>query len=146
MKKECISCSSNSRKKRISPAEPVYKGKHWIVEHAYPCGMVGWLVMLPKRHVESLHELRDAENREFGIVFPKVIKALHKETKCEKEYIFQIAKAEGFKHVHFHIVSRPKKLPKKYEGSNIFKLKNDVKILSKEKIIKFCNNVRERLK
>jgi len=144
--KGCKSCMSNKGTKRISPAIPIYKGKYWIVEHAYPCGMKGWLVMLPKRHVESLHELSDSENREFGVIFPKIIKILHKETDSEKEYIFQIAKAQGFKHIHFHIVSKDRKLPEKYEGVKIFGLKNDLKTLNKTEIIKFCDKMRKRLK
>lgn len=143
--KNCNSCNSNRNIKRISPTDPVYNGKYWLVEHAYPSGMLGWLVLLPKRHIEAMHKLTPKEYKEFGKIFPKIIKALHKETNCEKEYIFQMAKATGFKHIHFHIAPKAKRLSKRYEGIKIFDIKNKAKPLNKNKIIEFCNKLRKRL-
>ena len=137
---------SNKGVNRISPSKPIYNGKHWIVEHAYPSGLLGWLVILPKRHVEAIHELTDLENREFGKIYPKVIKVLHKITKSKKESVFQIAKGTGFKHVHYHIISIDKKLPTDIGVVKIFGLKNDVKSLSKKEINDFCKLMRDELK
>ncbi|MGO8946882.1 MAG: hypothetical protein ACLQUY_04295 [Ktedonobacterales bacterium] len=38
-----------------------YEGTHWVVDHAYPTSHLGWLVIVLKRHVEALHELRKEE-------------------------------------------------------------------------------------
>ena len=136
---------SNSGEKRISPSQPIWRGKHWLVEHAYPCGMKGWLVLLPDRHVHAIHELTNEEMEEFSEIFFRLPKALHNLLDTEKEYVMQLAVGEGFTHVHFHIVAKPKNLLKKYEGIKIFALKNDVKSLSKEEIKKFCKLMREEL-
>ncbi len=32
-----------------------------MVDHAYPTSHLGWLVIVLKRHVEALHELRKEE-------------------------------------------------------------------------------------
>ena len=52
--KSCRSCISNKGEKRISPAKPIYKGKYWRIEHAYPCGLKGWLIFLPNRDRKSV--------------------------------------------------------------------------------------------
>jgi len=143
---DCQSCMSNSGKKRISPSEPIWKGKYWLVEHAYPCGMEGWLVLLPDRHVNAMHELTDKEMKEFGEIFPKLSTALHKILDNEKEYVMQLAEGEGFNHVHFHVIAKPKNLPKKYRSTGIFTLKNDVESLPENVIKDFCKLMEEELK
>ena len=54
----CHTCESNSGEKRISPGCQIYSGQYWLVEHAYPSDLVGWLVIVLKRHCEKLHELK----------------------------------------------------------------------------------------
>jgi diadenosine tetraphosphate (Ap4A) HIT family hydrolase len=143
--KSCKSCISNKGEKRISPAKPIYKGKYWRIEHAYPCGLKGWLILLPNRHVEALHELTPNEMKEFGEIFPKVPKALHRILNCEKEYAIQLAEGAGFNHVHFHIIAKPKGTPKKYQGTEIFYYLADAKSISKEEVISFCDNLSKEL-
>lgn len=53
----CFTCLSNTGERRISPGKTIYEGQHWLVEHAYPCGLVGWLVIVLRRHAQALHEL-----------------------------------------------------------------------------------------
>jgi diadenosine tetraphosphate (Ap4A) HIT family hydrolase len=142
----CKSCESNKGSKRISPAKPIYLGKYWRVEHAYPCGMKGWLVLLPNRHVESLHELTSLEMKEFGIIFSKISKSLHNLLRNEKEYVFQLAEGKGFNHVHFHIVAKPNGLPKKYLATDIFKIMADVESIRKEEIISFCEMLNKEIR
>jgi diadenosine tetraphosphate (Ap4A) HIT family hydrolase len=52
---------SNSGDKRISPGCQIFNGKYWLVEHAYPSNLVGWLVIVLKRHCEKLHDLEKEE-------------------------------------------------------------------------------------
>jgi diadenosine tetraphosphate (Ap4A) HIT family hydrolase len=136
---------SNKGTKKISPSKPIYLGRYWRIEHAYPCGLKGWLIFLPNRHIEALHELTSKEMKEFGKVFPKISKALHKILKNEKEYIIQIAEGKGFNHVHFHIIAKPKDIPKKYQGTDIFYYLADAKSISKEEIISFCEELQKEL-
>ncbi len=42
---------SLSGEQRISPGPTIYESRYWLVEHAYPCRMLGWLVIVLKRHV-----------------------------------------------------------------------------------------------
>ena len=144
--KSCRSCMANKGMKRISPAEPIYKGKYWRVEHIYPCKIKGWLVLLPNRHVVSIHELTNAEMSEFSRIFPKILQALHALLKSEKEYVMQFAEGKGFNHVHFHIIAKPKNLPKKYIGPHVFGLATNKGSISKKETIIFCNLLSKELK
>jgi diadenosine tetraphosphate (Ap4A) HIT family hydrolase len=46
--------------------------------------------------------------------------ALKRTTHCEKTYVMMFAEAEGFSHVHFHLVPRMSDLPEEREGPRIF--------------------------
>jgi diadenosine tetraphosphate (Ap4A) HIT family hydrolase len=41
---------------------------------------------------------------------------------CQKTYVAQFAEAEGFAHVHFHVVPRPPDLARELRGPRIFQL------------------------
>jgi diadenosine tetraphosphate (Ap4A) HIT family hydrolase len=41
---------------------------------------------------------------------------------CQKTYIAQFAEAEGFSHVHFHVVARPPNLAQELRGPRIFQM------------------------
>src|SRR5690242_13625866 len=83
---ECYSCRSLRGEARISPGPVIYEGEHWVVEHAYPCGLEGWLVLVLKRHVQALHELTEAEFTELARLQMKTANVLHEAFGCEKEY------------------------------------------------------------
>ena len=51
-----------------------------------------------------------------------VLRALHHVLGCEKTYVVQFAEAEGFAHVHFHIVPRAADLAPDLRGPRIFRL------------------------
>src|SRR5438128_241331 len=116
----CLSCLSNSGEQRISPGKTIYKGKYWLVEHAYPTGLLGWLVIVLSRHAEVLHELTNEEWNELNILQKQSIRILHLVLNCEKEYILELAESPGFKHIHFHIVAKPNELSTEFSGTNIF--------------------------
>jgi len=80
----------------------------------------GWLVLLPRRHVTSVAELTDAEASSLGTWQVRLSRALHHVLGCEKTYIAQFGEAEGFAHVHFHIVPRPAGLASDERGPGIF--------------------------
>lgn len=117
---ECYSCKSNSGEKRISPGPTIYEGEYWLIEHAYPAKLKGWLVIVTKRHVETLHELTTDEFAELGFLCEKTTKLLHELLDCEKEYSMCLAELKHFNNIHFHIVPKPRDLPSELKGANIF--------------------------
>lgn len=119
---ECYVCKSLSGKKRISPGSVIHTGKYWIVEHAYPSALKGWMVIVLKRHAEALHELTKKEFVELAEISEKLIKRLHKILKCEKEYSMCLAEKEHFYHIHVHIVPKPYNLSKELKGAKIFEM------------------------
>jgi diadenosine tetraphosphate (Ap4A) HIT family hydrolase len=143
---ECFTCKSNSGKKRISPGPTIYEGDYWLVEHAYPSKLKGWLVIATKRHVEELHNLTKKEFVEFAEICEKTVKILYKELNCEKEYSMCFAELEHFNHIHFHIVPKPHDLPKELMGSKIFAmLKVEEKdAIPRKVIIDFCNSLKNK--
>lgn len=110
------------------------------MEHAYPCGILGWLVLVLKRHAEALHSLTDEEFQELGELQGKTAKVLHRALGCGKEYVACFTEAEGFNHVHFHIVPRSNDLPDSLRGTKIFTmLKVDRgEAVSPDEIAEFC--------
>ena len=136
---ECYSCRSLSGEQRISPGPAIFDGEYWILEHAYPCRMKGWLVLVLKRHAEALHELSRAEFLELAELQEKTTKILHRELNSEKEYSICFAEAEHFHHVHFHIVAKSADLPKELKGPGIFAmLKGEDDPVLRQEIKEFC--------
>jgi diadenosine tetraphosphate (Ap4A) HIT family hydrolase len=80
--------------------------EHWRAAHAFGTRLPGWLVVVPRRHVEALDELSDAEMFGLGPLLRSLTSALRTVTGCEKTYVALFAEAEGFAHVHFHVVPR----------------------------------------
>lgn len=78
----------------------------WRVAHAFGSALPGWLVLVPRRHVEAIADLTDAEAAALGSWLHRLSVALREETGCVKTYVLQLAEAEGFAHVHFHVVPR----------------------------------------
>jgi diadenosine tetraphosphate (Ap4A) HIT family hydrolase len=121
---ECLTCLNVTRQRRISPGPFIYEGQYWVVDHAYPTSHLGWLVILPKRHIEALHELLFAEFQELAEIEYKLIQVMHMNSNIEKEYMMCFAEGEGFRHVHIHVVPRPADLPADLKGPRIFALLN----------------------
>lgn len=119
---ECWTCRSNSGEKRISPGPTIFEGSYWLVEHAYPVQMTGWLVIVLKRHAEALHELTADEFAELGALQSKATRILFEELHREKEYISCYAEMEHFRHIHFHVFAKPAGFPDELKGGKSFAL------------------------
>ena len=146
-KMECWTCKSNSGEKRISPGPTIYEGKYWLVEHAYPVKVVGWLVVVLKRHAEALHELTAEEFAELGQIQVKLVKVLFEELHCEKEYVSCYAEMEHFRHIHFHVFAKTADLPDELKGGKSFALLKVTveEAISANEIIEFCQLLKERM-
>lgn len=117
---ECLTCLNLSGERRISPGPFIYQGTYWVVDHAYPTTHLGWLVVLPKRHVEALHELTKEEFQELAEIEYRLVQVMHSDPTVQKEYLMCFAEGEGFHHVHFHVVPKPADLPAEQRGPRIF--------------------------
>ncbi len=137
---ECWTCRSNSGEKRISPGPMIFEGKYWFVEHAYPIKIIGWLVIVLKRHAEALHELNAEEFSELAQIQAKLIPLLHEELHSEKEYISCYAEMEHFRHIHVHVFAKPIDLPEELKGGGSFALLKVTpeEAVSPKEIIAFC--------
>lgn len=117
---DCLTCLNLSGERRISPGPFIYTGTYWIIDHAYPTTHLGWLVILPKRHIEALHELTKEEFQELAEIEYKLVQAMHTDPSIQKEYLMCFAEGEGFHHVHIHVVPRPADLPAHLKGPRVF--------------------------
>jgi len=116
----CFTCRSTSGEQRISPGPTIFTGQFWLVEHAYPTTVAGWLVLVLKRHAEALHDLTPEEFAELGVLQGRAVRLLHTVTGCAKEYSVCFAEMPGFFHIHFHIIPRAADLPQESRGGKIF--------------------------
>src|SRR5690349_14753147 len=97
---ECLSCLSLQGIQRISPGPIIYEGRSWVVEHAYPTSLKGWLVIVLKRHVEALHDLTHEEFRELADIQYRLAQVMQSRAAIEKEYMMCFAEAKHFHHIH----------------------------------------------
>ncbi len=145
---ECLSCLSLSGERRISPGPDIYEGTHWVVEHAYPTAHLGWLVIVPKRHIEALHELSVEEFQELAEIEYKVVQVMHMDRTIEKEYLMCFAEREGFHHVHIHLVSRPANLRAELKGPRVLGLLavDEEHAIPAQALTAFCEDFTRKLR
>jgi diadenosine tetraphosphate (Ap4A) HIT family hydrolase len=143
----CLPCQSITGKKRVSPGPIIFEGKYWIIEHAYPTKLVGWLVIVLKRHVEALHDLNQEEFKELLELQKRIIHIFHEFLNSEKEYIACFSEIKQFKHIHLHIIPKTKDFPHKYKGAKVFtllKVKQENKNM-RNKVIELSKKLRMKL-
>jgi diadenosine tetraphosphate (Ap4A) HIT family hydrolase len=100
--------------------ERVHVDDHWRLATAFDSSLPGWLVLLPRRHVDGLHELTAEEAGELGHLLRAASIALTEVTGCRKTYVALFAEAEGFAHLHVHVVPRHEDLPQDRRGPRVF--------------------------
>ncbi|MCY4464040.1 MAG: HIT family protein [Chloroflexi bacterium] len=105
---ECMSCVLLRKRDEgeAPPWDSIYRSSYWDVAHAYNTSLLGWLVLIVRRHMQSLNELTIAEAADLGALLREVSQALKRHTGCQKTYIMQFAESADHPHVHFHIVPR----------------------------------------
>ncbi len=118
----CYSCVQEMAFDRLPPRECIAFDEHWRVAHCVQSAILGWLVLVPRRHVLTIAELTDAEAAALGTWQVRLSRALTAETGCVKTYVAQFAEAAGFGHVHFHVVPRAATLAAEYRGPQVFRL------------------------
>jgi len=115
----CLSCQQEEQTD-LPPRERVVVTAHWRVAHAFDSSLPGWLVVLPRRHLLSLSGLEPAAAAELGPLLAGLTRALEQVTGCVKTYVLLLAEAEGFAHLHLHVVPRMPDQPASERGARVF--------------------------
>lgn len=97
----------------------------WRIALAFNSSLPGWLVLVPTRHVTALHELSVEESEEMGLLARRASIALQQVTGCLKTYLMLFAEAEGFGHLHVHVVPRMPDFPDDVRGPRVFTFLSD---------------------
>lgn len=119
---ECETCRLT--KKRDSGEAPLWdcivRTNYFDVVHAFNTSLLGWVVLVVRRHIESVDEFTEDEARELGTLIRHVSAALKAILGCSKTYIMQFAEKPGHHHVHFHVVPRMEDMPDEHTGIQVF--------------------------
>ena len=115
----CYACDQQGSAS-LPPREDVLHTAHWRVVHAFTSALPGWLVLLPTRHVAAFTELTPEAAAELGGLITRLSAALEVVTGCVKTYLMQFSEAEGFSHLHLHLVPRAPDLPEAERGPRVF--------------------------
>ncbi len=146
---DAVRCLACPRLAAIDPAprERIVVTEGWSVAHAFNADLEGWLVVLPRRHVESIDALDRREAEELGPLLWSVSAALRAVVGCEKTYVLQLAESDGFRHVHFHVVPRRADLPDAFAGPKVFGLlaNPDLEVVAPERMDELALELRAPL-
>ena len=116
----CKSCQAIQGLISLTNTPRIIETRHWVIEHAHPTAVRGWLVIVLNRHCSALHELTEEEFEELSHLLRLACQALHQVLDTEKEYVMQFAEGEGFNHVHVHVIARLPDWPPELKGPRIF--------------------------
>jgi diadenosine tetraphosphate (Ap4A) HIT family hydrolase len=116
----CFSCEQTAAGMHAPLRERIYDDGLWRVAHAFNSALAGWLVLLPRRHVTALADLTPAEAAALGPLLHRLSAALTSVTGCAKTYVLLLAEAQGFAHLHLHVIPRMADLPRERTGVRIF--------------------------
>lgn len=116
----CFPCDQQAAASSLPPREDVVHTVHWRVAHAFNSTLPGWLVLLPTRHITSFTELAPEAADELGGLVRRLGTALEAVTGCVKTYLMQFSEAEGFSHLHLHLVPRLPGQPVDARGPRVF--------------------------
>ena len=148
--KMCKSCELISRRNQgTAPLwDCIYRTSLWDVAHCYETSLPGWLVLIVRRHIESLDELTDVEAVELGRLIRRTSAALKEITGCLKTYVLQFAESPQHPHVHFHIIPRMADLPVDRRSTQIFGYLGvpDKELVIEEEMNAIALKVREKLR
>lgn len=120
----CFACDQQSEPS-LQPRDDVVHTDHWRVAHAFNSTLPGWLVLVPTRHVMSFTDLTPLAADELGGLVRRMSKALEQVTGSVKTYLMQFSEAEGYSHLHLHLVPRLPDHPEDARGPGVFAYMTD---------------------
>lgn len=106
MAADCYACTTGAGLATAPPREAVHVEERWRLAHAFDSSLPGWLVLLPRRHVTVLDDLDADESADLGRLLSSTSLALREVTGATKVYAAFFAEADGFAHLHVHLVPR----------------------------------------
>ncbi len=115
----CFACDHQASRS-LPPREDVVHTEHWRVAVAFNSTLPGWLVINRTLHLTSFTELTPAAADELGGLVHRLSGALGQVTGCVKTYLMQFSEAEGFSHLHVHVVPRMPDQPADARGPKVF--------------------------
>jgi diadenosine tetraphosphate (Ap4A) HIT family hydrolase len=117
----CFNCDRQAAA-TLPPRDDLVRTSSWRVGHAFNVTLPGWLVLVPTRHVTSFAQLSPQACAELGVLTQQLSRALERVTGCVKTYLMQFSEAEGFSHLHVHLVPRLPDHPVHALGPEVFSL------------------------
>ena len=118
---DCLPCRNNALEpSELPPRERVYDDGFWRVAHAFNSALPGWMVVIARRHITSLAETTAEEAAALGPLLRDLSRALAQVAQAQKCYVLFLAEAEGFGHVHIHVVPRHADMPSDRRGTQVF--------------------------
>ena len=146
---ECNSCERiRTRDRGTAPLwDSIARTDAWDIVHAYDTSLLGWVVVVARRHIESIDELQPDEARELGELLRSISLGLKIETGCDKTYVMQFAEHPRHPHVHFHVVPRMATFPPENVGANVFNYMgvDDAARVGENEMNSFANGLRKHL-
>jgi diadenosine tetraphosphate (Ap4A) HIT family hydrolase len=120
---DCLTCEFVTRRDAGSAPlwDSIVRTPYWDVVHSYNTSLLGWIVLVIRRHIAAIDEMTEDEAVELGKLMRQVSVILKEETGCTKTYVVQFAEAKEHPHVHFHVIARMPDQPDDHKGPNIFK-------------------------
>lgn len=116
----CITCRYN-RDEIVPLGGVIYQSDLWRLEHmSEPLPMVGWLVLKPMRHVEHFAELTKGEAETFGPLTRRITRTMTEVLQPVKIYLSMYMEAQGFAHLHVHLIPRFADTPQARRGTGVF--------------------------
>lgn len=99
----------------------IYEDDIASVGHLLPTDLtdvyLGYLMVEPKRHVEGLDNLSDAEAASLGVLVRDVARVLKDSERVEHVYSFVLG--DAVPHLHIHVVPRYEGTPREYWGARV---------------------------
>lgn len=131
MPSECFACEQSGLDAPFR--ERFVREAGWRVAHDFNSSLEGWLILAPLRHVHALDELTAVESTALGDLLRKASVALKAVTGCQQTYVMLFAEAEGFAHLHVHLVPRMAEQPDDRRGPDVFGYLKDGRALPPER-------------
>lgn len=116
----CYICEVTAQGEATPLWQRIYVDEHWRVAHAFDSSLLGWLVIVARRHIESLADLTEQEALTLGPLLRALSIAVQDLTGAAKAYVLFLAESPLHRHVHVHVVPRMPNLPDELRGPGIF--------------------------
>src|SRR5262252_3503943 len=102
----------------------LYEDELWVIRHAEPAGVPGWMLLISKRHVAGPAHFDDREAAVFGVALRHFERVLEQVTGALR--IYTAAMGESHPNFHAHMVPRYAVMPRDAKAWSVFDLQRAV--------------------